>query len=165
VPGGQTHSVKRHLDVDAHGYDVQIRRFIPYYDDMLATGVELLGALAPASGHVLDLGGGWRAVSRRPSEKHSSRLRAPPAWLLCSSNGRTVDDLADASDQVSSPRSAPAPSARTGSGDRLPLPVRSCPSSSKALWRASCDRVSTDPRRLLLAWECGYGAVAPARAT
>jgi tRNA (cmo5U34)-methyltransferase len=63
VSGGQTHSVKRHLDVDAYGYDVQIRRFIPYYDDMLATGVELLAALAPASGHVLDLGGGTGALS------------------------------------------------------------------------------------------------------
>jgi tRNA (cmo5U34)-methyltransferase len=63
VSGGQTHSVKRHLEVDAHGYDVQIRRFIPYYDDMLATGVELLGALVPADGHVLDLGGGTGALS------------------------------------------------------------------------------------------------------
>ncbi len=59
----QTHSVKRHLDVDAEGYDVQIRRLIPHYDDMLATGVELLAALAPASGHVLDLGGGTGALS------------------------------------------------------------------------------------------------------
>jgi tRNA (cmo5U34)-methyltransferase len=63
VSGGQTHSVKRHLDVDAHGYDVQIRRFIPYYDDMLATGVELLRALAPPAGHVVDLGGGTGALS------------------------------------------------------------------------------------------------------
>jgi tRNA (cmo5U34)-methyltransferase len=63
VSGGETHSVKRHLDVDAEGYDAQIRRFIPYYDDMLATGVELLGALAPADGHVLDLGGGTGALS------------------------------------------------------------------------------------------------------
>ena len=63
MSGGQTHSVKRHLDVDAHAYDVQIRRFIPYYDDMLATGVELLRALAPANGHVLDLGGGTGALS------------------------------------------------------------------------------------------------------
>ncbi len=58
-----THSVKRHLDVDAEGYDVQIRRFIPDYDDMIATGVELLAALTPASGHVLDLGGGTGALS------------------------------------------------------------------------------------------------------
>ena len=60
---GQTHSVTRHLDVDAEGYDVQIRRLIPYYDEMLATGVELLAALAPASGHILDLGGGTGALS------------------------------------------------------------------------------------------------------
>lgn len=60
---GQTHSVKRHLDVDAEGYDVQIRRLIPDYDDMLATGVELLAALAPTTGHVLDLGGGTGALS------------------------------------------------------------------------------------------------------
>jgi SAM-dependent methyltransferase len=59
----ETHSVKRHLDVDAQGYDVQIRRFIPHYDDMISTGVELLGALAPADAHVLDLGGGTGALS------------------------------------------------------------------------------------------------------
>jgi tRNA (cmo5U34)-methyltransferase len=65
------HSVKRHLDVDAAGYDVEIRRFIPHYDDMLATGVELLAALAPATAHVLDLGGGTGALS-------ASVLRALP---------------------------------------------------------------------------------------
>lgn len=58
-----SHSVKRHLDVDADAYDVEIRRFIPYYDDMLATGVELLGALAPPAARVLDLGGGTGALS------------------------------------------------------------------------------------------------------
>ncbi|MHB8692267.1 MAG: class I SAM-dependent methyltransferase [Solirubrobacteraceae bacterium] len=63
MSGGGTQSVKRHLDVDAEGYDVQIRRFIPHYDDMIATGVELLAALAPADGHVLDLGGGTGALS------------------------------------------------------------------------------------------------------
>jgi tRNA (cmo5U34)-methyltransferase len=63
MSGAGTHSVKRHLDVDAEGYDVQIRRFIPHYDDMIATGVELLAALAPAGGHVLDLGGGTGALS------------------------------------------------------------------------------------------------------
>ena len=57
------HSVKRHLDVDADAYDVEIRRFIPDYDDMLATGVELLASLAPAAAHVLDLGGGTGALS------------------------------------------------------------------------------------------------------
>jgi tRNA (cmo5U34)-methyltransferase len=63
VPGGEAHSVKRHLDVDADSYDVEIRRFIPHYDDMIATGVELLAALAPADAHVLDLGGGTGALS------------------------------------------------------------------------------------------------------
>jgi len=57
------HSVKRHLDVDADAYDVQIRRFIPHYDDMLATGVELLAKLAPPNARVLDLGGGTGALS------------------------------------------------------------------------------------------------------
>jgi len=63
VSGRETHSVKRHLDVDAEGYDVQIRRFIPHYDEMIATGVELLAALAPADGRVLDLGGGTGALA------------------------------------------------------------------------------------------------------
>jgi tRNA (cmo5U34)-methyltransferase len=57
------HSVKRHLDVDADAYDVEIRRFIPYYDDMLATGVELLAKLVSPDAHVLDLGGGTGALS------------------------------------------------------------------------------------------------------
>src|SRR5918999_6537418 len=57
------HSVKRHLDVDADAYDVAIRQFIPYYDDMLATGVELLAALTPPTARVLDLGGGTGALS------------------------------------------------------------------------------------------------------
>ena len=55
--------MKRHLDIDAEAYDVQIRRLIPYYDDMIATGVEVLAALAPADAHVLDLGGGTGAFS------------------------------------------------------------------------------------------------------
>jgi tRNA (cmo5U34)-methyltransferase len=63
MSGRETHSVKHHLDVDADGYDVQIRRFIPHYDEMIATGVELLTALAPADGHILDLGGGTGVLS------------------------------------------------------------------------------------------------------
>jgi tRNA (cmo5U34)-methyltransferase len=60
---GEVHSVKRHLRVDAEGYDVQIRRLIPHYDEMIATGVEVLAALAPANARVLDLGGGTGALS------------------------------------------------------------------------------------------------------
>jgi tRNA (cmo5U34)-methyltransferase len=63
VSTGPTHSVKRHLDVDAEGYDLQIRRLIPHYDEMLSTGVEVLQALAPPEGDVLDLGGGTGALS------------------------------------------------------------------------------------------------------
>ncbi len=59
----ETHSVKRHLQVDAEGYDVEIRRFIPHYDEMIATGVEVLASLVPAEGHVLDLGGGTGALA------------------------------------------------------------------------------------------------------
>ena len=61
---GETHSVKRHLDVAAGDYDVQIRRFIPHYDEMIATGVELLAALVRPGGLVLDLGGGTGSLSR-----------------------------------------------------------------------------------------------------
>jgi tRNA (cmo5U34)-methyltransferase len=59
----EPHSVKRHLDVDAQGYDAQIRRFIPHYEDLLQTGVQLLGALVAPTAHVLDLGGGTGALS------------------------------------------------------------------------------------------------------
>jgi tRNA (cmo5U34)-methyltransferase len=57
------HSVKRHLDVDADAYDVAIRRFIPPYEEMIAAGVEVLAALAPADARILDLGGGTGALS------------------------------------------------------------------------------------------------------
>jgi tRNA (cmo5U34)-methyltransferase len=60
---GEGHSVKRHLRVDADGYDVEIRRFIPHYEEMIATGVEVLSALAPADSRILDLGGGTGALS------------------------------------------------------------------------------------------------------
>ena len=63
MPAGGTHSVKRHLHVSADEYDMQIRRFIPHYDEMITTGMEVLAALAPPDGHVLDLGGGTGALS------------------------------------------------------------------------------------------------------
>jgi tRNA (cmo5U34)-methyltransferase len=59
----QAHSVKRHLRVDADGYDLQIRRLIPHYEEMIETGVEVLSALTPADSHILDLGGGTGALS------------------------------------------------------------------------------------------------------
>src|SRR6186997_3197268 len=79
------HSVKRHLSVDAERYDAEIRRFIPYYDDMIATGVELLTALAPPAAHVLDLGGGTGALSSAVlegmPEAHVTLLDVDPAML------------------------------------------------------------------------------------
>jgi tRNA (cmo5U34)-methyltransferase len=63
MSAGPTHSVKRHLDVDADAYDVQIRRLIPHYDEMISTAVEVLQALAPADARVLDLGAGTGALS------------------------------------------------------------------------------------------------------
>jgi tRNA (cmo5U34)-methyltransferase len=60
---GEAHSVKRHLRVDTDEYDLQIRRFIPHYEEMIATGVEVLAALAPPDAHILDLGGGTGALS------------------------------------------------------------------------------------------------------
>ena len=59
----ETHSVKRHLDVDSEAYDVQIRRLVPHYDDMIETAVDLLAALAPPAARVVDLGGGTGALS------------------------------------------------------------------------------------------------------
>jgi tRNA (cmo5U34)-methyltransferase len=58
-----THSVRKHLEVDAEDYDVQIRRFIQCYDEMLATGVEMLADLVAPDAHVVDLGGGTGALS------------------------------------------------------------------------------------------------------
>ena len=79
------HSVKRHLAVDADAYDVEIRRFIPHYDEMLATGVELLASLAPPVAHVLDLGGGTGALSaavlRGLPEAHVTVLDVDRAML------------------------------------------------------------------------------------
>jgi SAM-dependent methyltransferase len=79
------HSVKRHLAVDADAYDVEIRRFIPHYDEMLATGVELLASLAPPVAHVLDLGGGTGALSaavlRGLPESHVTVLDVDRAML------------------------------------------------------------------------------------
>jgi tRNA (cmo5U34)-methyltransferase len=80
-----THSVKRHLDVDAEGYDAQIHRFIPHYDDMIATGVELLGSLASPTARVLDVGGGTGAMSEAVLEglpdAHVTTLDVDPEML------------------------------------------------------------------------------------
>jgi tRNA (cmo5U34)-methyltransferase len=57
------------LRVDAESYDVEIRRFIPHYDEMLETGVEVLETLAPLDADVLDLGGGTGALASAVLER------------------------------------------------------------------------------------------------
>lgn len=57
------HRVASHLGVSTTEYDVQIRRWIPHYEEMLATVVTLLDASLPADPVVLDLGAGTGALS------------------------------------------------------------------------------------------------------
>jgi tRNA (cmo5U34)-methyltransferase len=57
------HRVATHLGVSTTDYDVQIRRWIPHYDEMLATVVTLLDATLPAAPVVVDLGAGTGALS------------------------------------------------------------------------------------------------------
>jgi tRNA (cmo5U34)-methyltransferase len=59
-----THLVEKHLRVTAKQYDEAIRTFIPYYDEMLKIGIDLVKALAKKSPHVLDLGGGTGALTQ-----------------------------------------------------------------------------------------------------
>ena len=54
---GHDHRVHAHLGVHAHDYDAQIRRFIPRYEEMIATTVSL------ARGDVIDLGAGTGALA------------------------------------------------------------------------------------------------------
>jgi hypothetical protein len=61
----------------------------------------------------------------------SSGQSASTAWLLWRPSSSTVDDPPDTRDEISSPRAATAPSARTGRGGRIRSPVRSSPSSSR----------------------------------
>lgn len=56
-----SHSVRRHLHLEIREYDEAIRRFIPGYEEMLATLADRVVADAPRS--VLDLGSGTGAVA------------------------------------------------------------------------------------------------------
>ena len=53
--------VQRHRFAD---YDAQIRRWIPHYEEMLATVVAVLDATLPAEPLVVDLGAGTGALTR-----------------------------------------------------------------------------------------------------
>jgi len=57
------HSVSQHLRLDVEAYDTAIRTFIPHYEELLSTGVEILSALIPADARIIDLGGGTGALS------------------------------------------------------------------------------------------------------
>lgn len=54
-----SHSVEQHLQVSVEGYDADIRRFVPHYDEALSVVVE---ALRGFDGTALDLGSGTGAL-------------------------------------------------------------------------------------------------------
>lgn len=56
-----THSVRRHLRLDIDEYDATIRRFIPGYDEMIATAALAVAQGGP--GWALDLGAGTGALA------------------------------------------------------------------------------------------------------
>ncbi|MEW6057460.1 MAG: class I SAM-dependent methyltransferase [Bdellovibrionota bacterium] len=58
------HSVENHLRVPLEEYDRAIRAFVPYYDELLQTGVEILSKLAPPNPSVLELGCGTGRFSQ-----------------------------------------------------------------------------------------------------
>jgi tRNA (cmo5U34)-methyltransferase len=62
-----SHSVRKHLRLDIDAYDATIRRFIPAYEEMIATAVEAVAGHAPA--HVLDLGAGTGAMAAAVLER------------------------------------------------------------------------------------------------
>lgn len=66
-----THSVEHHLHVSAGGYDADIRRFVPHYDEAIGVVASELGDF---SGHVLDVGTGTGALIA-PLAKHCPRAR------------------------------------------------------------------------------------------
>jgi tRNA (cmo5U34)-methyltransferase len=80
-----THSVQDHLRVPLEEYDLAIRRFVPHYDEMLQTGLEIVARLAPADARLLDLGAGtgrWSqaALLKFPSARLAV-LDVDPAML------------------------------------------------------------------------------------
>ena len=62
-----SHSVRSHLRLDIEVYDASIRRFIPGYEDMVATAAKAVVGGEP--GHVLDLGAGTGALSAAVLER------------------------------------------------------------------------------------------------
>lgn len=77
------HRVLSHLGLAARDYDVQIRRYIPGYEQMLATIVRLVARRA--STYVIDLGAGTGALGAAIAERVSTArvrlLDIDPAML------------------------------------------------------------------------------------
>ena len=120
VSGSETHSVKRHLNVDAESYDVQIRRFIPHYDEMITTCVEVPGALAPADAHVLDLGGGTGALSAAVLDGLPPRQRYRSGCRPRTCSAKPVDGWPRSRGSgFLSQRQLSGPAARSGGRGRL----------------------------------------------
>lgn len=67
-----SHSVRKHLRLDLEAYDATIRRFIPSYEEMIATAVDAAAAHSPA--HVLDLGAGTGAMAAAMLERSDNAL-------------------------------------------------------------------------------------------
>jgi len=57
------HRVATHLGVEAAAYDAAIRRFIPGYEEMIATVVSILDESLDDQVHVVDLGAGTGALA------------------------------------------------------------------------------------------------------
>ena len=75
MSGHPAHSVERHLSVDPASYDLEIRRFVPRYDEMLEALCGWLERLVPADAEILDLGSGTGALAARIAERlPSARL-------------------------------------------------------------------------------------------
>src|SRR4051812_37963187 len=95
-----THSVQNHLRVPVEEYDRAIRVFVPYYDEMLETGVEILKKLVPPHSHILELGSGTgrfsQAVLRGLATCRLTLLDIDPDILKLAK-----DRLASESDRVS----------------------------------------------------------------
>ena len=62
-----SHSVRKHLKLDIEAYDGTIRRFIPGYEEMIATAADSVASVSPT--HVLDLGGGTGALAAAVLER------------------------------------------------------------------------------------------------
>src|ERR1700733_10804202 len=80
-----THSVENHLRLQIKDYDVAIRTLVPYYDEHLSTGTDILKRLTPNANHIIDLGCGTgrlaQAVLQKMPEAQLELLDIDPKTL------------------------------------------------------------------------------------